>query len=227
MIKKISPLIIFLFLLLIFAFTILVSDRLYLWVSLLIMALTFGLFFLKFERSTLNARAIVFISVLSGIAAISRVPFAAIPGVQPTSFVIIVSALVLGKESGFMIGAVAALVSNMFLGQGPWTPWQMFAWGMMGYFFGALKGTKWIQSKAGLLISGFLWGFLFGWIMNLWFILAFYYEELTLKTFLLYFTGSALFDFYHAISNVIFLALFGTTWIKIITRFQRKWGILN
>ncbi len=73
------------------------------------------------------------ISMLSAIGAIGRVPFAAIPSVQPTSFVIIMSGLSFGGNTGFMVGSTAALVSNMLLGQGPWTPWQMFAWGMMGF----------------------------------------------------------------------------------------------
>lgn len=77
----------------------------------------------------IRAREIVMIAVLATIAAVSRVPFAPLPSVQPTSFVVIVAALVLGPEAGFMIGSTAALVSNFFLGQGPWTPWQMFCWG--------------------------------------------------------------------------------------------------
>jgi hypothetical protein len=61
-----------------------------------------------------------------------RIPFAALPGVQPTSFLVMVSGLVFGPQAGFMIGAMAALASNFFLGQGPWTPWQMLGWGLMG-----------------------------------------------------------------------------------------------
>ncbi|MEX2104005.1 MAG: ECF transporter S component, partial [Bacilli bacterium] len=90
-------------------------------------------FFLRFEMKKTDARIVVLISILAAIAAIGRIPFAALPSIQPTSFVIIVTGLAFGAETGFMVGATAALVSNFFLGQGPWTPWQMFAWGMMGF----------------------------------------------------------------------------------------------
>ena len=113
---------------------------------------------------------IVLIAFFAAIAAIARIPFAAIASVQATSFVIIVSAIVFGKEAGFMIGSIAAIVSNIFLGQGPWMPWQVFSWGMMGLSAGLLKDII-MNNKTLLLIFGFLWGFIFGCIMNLWSVL--------------------------------------------------------
>lgn len=75
-------------------------------------------FYIRFEKRAFVSREIVMVAVLAAIAAVSRVPFSIIPSVQPTSFVIIVSAVVFGSEAGFMIGATAAIVSNIFLGQG-------------------------------------------------------------------------------------------------------------
>ncbi len=120
------------------------NDEQYLPIALLLVCASIVPFFLRYESRSLQAREIVLVAVLSAIAAVGRVPFAALPSVQPTSFVIIVSALVFGSETGFMVGAVAALVSNMFLGQGPWT-WQMFSWGMIGWTAGMLYQRGWLK----------------------------------------------------------------------------------
>ncbi|UUZ81285.1 ECF transporter S component [Paenibacillus sp. P26] len=166
------------------------------------------------------------VAVLSAIAAVGRVPFAAPPSVQPTSFVIIVSALVFGSETGFMIGAVAALVSNMFLGQGPWTPWQMFSWGMIGWTAGHLYRWSLLKSRLLLIAFGFAWGFLFGWIMNIWF-LANMGQDLTWASVAAAFASSFYFDLAHALCNVFFLAVLGPGWTKILQRYKRKYGLLE
>ncbi len=165
------------------------------------------------------------IAMLIALAAVSRVPFTAIPSVQPTTFVIIVSALVFGAESGFIIGALAALVSNLFLGQGPWTPWQMLGWGMVGYTAGLFRHSKWMRTLGGKIVFGFVWGFLFGWLMNLSYTFA-AFSSFGWRQFLAVYTASAYFDLLHALSNAVLLALFGASWIKILTRFKRKFGLL-
>src|SRR4051812_30952694 len=91
------------------AFTIWATDEQYLPLALFLVCASIVPFFLRFERRSLQAREIVLLAVLSAIASVGRIPFAALPSVQPTSFVIIVSALVFGSETGFMVGAVAAL----------------------------------------------------------------------------------------------------------------------
>ena len=182
-------------------------------------------FYWRFETRDIRAREIIFIAVLAAIAAVSRVPFAPLPSVQPTSFVIIVAALVLGPESGFIVGSTAAIVSNMFLGQGPWTPWQMFCWGMMGVTAGLIGRYQWAQNKYWLCVFGFVWGFLFGWIMNLWYVVA-YVNPLTVKTFIAAYVASFYFDLAHALSNVFFLNYCYASWSRIIKRFKIKYGLL-
>ncbi len=182
-------------------------------------------FYWRFENRKLRAREIVFIAVLATIAAVVRVPFAPLPSVQPTSFVIIVSALALGKDSGFIIGATAAIVSNIFLGQGPWTPWQMFCWGMMGVTAGIIGHYKWAHNIYWLCALGGIYGFLFGWIMDLWYVLA-YVSPLNVKTILAAYVASFYFDLAHALSNVFFLFFFYRSWFGIISRFKVKFGLL-
>ncbi|ARJ71995.1 hypothetical protein LSA01_17410 [Latilactobacillus sakei] len=183
-------------------------------------------FYWRFEKRQIRAREIVMIAVLATIAAVSRVPFAPLPSVQPTSFVVIVAALVLGPEAGFMIGSTAALVSNFFLGQGPWTPWQMFCWGMMGVTAGLISRFDWAHNKYWLCLFGFIWGFIFGWVMNLWYFIA-YVNPLSLKTFIAAYIASFYFDLAHALSNVFFIYCFYQSWYRIIQRFKIKYGLLN
>lgn len=228
-----------------------VVDERYMLVSLGVLFVCIAPFFVKYERKDLHAREIVLIAMLIAIAAVSRIPFAAIPSVQPTSFVIIISALVFGAESGFMIGAMAALVSNMFLGQGPWTPWQMLSWGLIGLTAGMMKDTVWMrtwlrsslekwrprkprvwqqvwQQKQGviLLAFGFIWGFVFGWIMNLTLVITLFQSVFTWKALLAIYAASFYFDLMHALSNVFFIAVFGAGWIRIMERFKKKYGLL-
>lgn len=207
-------------------FTSFVTDEYYIWCSLFLLAVIMLPFYIRFEKRAFVSREIVIVAVLAAIAAVSRVPFSLMPSVQPTSFVIIVSAIVFGSETGFMVGATAALVSNIFLGQGPWTPWQMFAWGMIGFTAGLLRNTWLMRKMWGRIIYGFIVGFIFGWIMNLWGILGFL-EGLTWKNFIAYYMTSFYFDFAHALSNVIFLVLFSSSWIRILMRFKKKYGILD
>lgn len=207
-------------------FTTLIMDGYYMVSSLFLLAVIMLPFYIRFERKAFVSREIVIVAVLAAIAAVSRVPFSILPSVQPTSFVIIVSAIVFGSETGFMIGATAAIVSNIFLGQGPWTPWQMFSWGMIGFIAGLLRNTFLMKKLWGRLLYGFAVGFLFGWIMNFWGLLGFI-QEATWETVIAYYVASFYFDLSHAISNVIFLLLFSTSWITILTRLKKKYGILD
>lgn len=198
----------------------------YMLATLLIAALSMVPFYIRFERKRVHAREIVFVALLTAIAAVSRVPFSAIPSVQPTSFIIIISGLVLGAESGFMIGATSVLVSNMFLGQGAWTPFQMFCWGMMGYSAGLLRNISFIQNRKGMVLFGLFWGFLFGWLMNLTSVLNIL-GSLDWIEFVAIYTFSFYFDLAHALTNVVLLWFFGARFRYILTRFCTKYGFFT
>ncbi|WP_413300521.1 ECF transporter S component [Bacillus sp. 1P10SD] len=212
----------------ILGFTYFFEDA-YLWISFGFVFLAILIFLIRFERRKVEPRELVLLAVLASIAAVGRIPFASLPSVQPTTFVIMMSGFVFGAESGLIIGAVAALASNMILGQGPWTPWQMAAWGLVGLTAGWLRNTTIMTKKTGRIIFGIVWGFLFGWVMNLWGFLSIVQSgsPFEWKAFIIYLIGSATFDTMHAVSNVFFLLLFGEVWIKILTRFKRKYGLLE
>lgn len=192
--------------------------------SLVFVVLAMLPFFLKYEAKKMQSREVMMMVMLITIAAVSRVPFAAIPSVLPMTFIIIVSALVFGAQSGFMIGALSAIVSNIFLGQGPWTPWQMFCWGMIGCIAGLLKDTWWMRTMWGKVIFGFVAGILFGWVMNLFDVIA-RMADISWEAIITLYAAGVIFDLLHAGSNVLFMLVFGNTWIRILERFKRKYGL--
>jgi energy-coupling factor transport system substrate-specific component len=88
--------------------------------------------FAWYERDRPDARIVALVGTLAAFAALGRIAFAALPNVKPTTDIVLISGYALGGGPGFAVGAVAALTSNFFFGQGPWTPWQMAAWGATG-----------------------------------------------------------------------------------------------
>ena len=105
---------------------------------LIVVALVLALFFAGYEASRPGLRQIMPTLVLAALAAAGRILFGPIPDFKPVSAIAIIAGATLGRRNGFMVGALAALTSNFFFGQGMWTPWQMYAWGLVGYVGGAL-----------------------------------------------------------------------------------------
>ena len=108
----------------------------------LLTLLTLAAFFFEFESAAISSKEVALIAMLGTISAVLRVPFAAIPSVQPCTYLIICTGYVFGPVAGFMVGAITALISNFFLGQGPWTPYQMLAWGLAGASASYFRGLK-------------------------------------------------------------------------------------
>lgn len=163
--------------------------------------------FAGFERSRVGAQAVVLIALLSAVSCAGRVLFAGLPSVQPSSSLIILTGIVFGPQAGFMTGAMTALTSNMLLGQGPWTVWQMSAWGMMGLSSGLLQR---LLKRHGLLLSlyGCVWGFLFGWFMNLWTVSGGFFGPFSLRAVVAACAASLPLDLAHAACNLLLLLLF-------------------
>ncbi|MFR1709246.1 MAG: ECF transporter S component [Clostridium sp.] len=170
----------------------------------------------------LEVEEVVLIAILSSIAGVTRIPFASVPSFQPTTAIVIIVGMVYGKKIGFITGFIAAFVSNMFLGQGPWTPWQMVAWGACGFFAANLNG----RNKYIIYFYGFFAGIFFGWFMNLWHIIGFV-EVINLKTIILSYVSSFYFDIIHGIGNVLFLILLMPNLFKFLNRIKVKYGILE
>ena len=97
--------------------------------------------FAWYERAHPSSKVLALVATLAALAALGRVAFAPLPNVKPTTDIVLLTGFALGGAPGFAVGAVAALASNLVFGQGPWTPWQMAAWGLVG-LVGAALGAR-------------------------------------------------------------------------------------
>lgn len=189
-------------------------------------------FFRSFEKNSYTLRNIMPCVIMASVAAVGRILFAPIPDVKPTSAIVIVAGSALGAESGFVCGALAALVSNFFFGQGFWTPWQMYAWGLVGYLAGVFsyygffdKGGKGYR-KLKLMIFGFVSAFVFGFIMNMADIVNFI-RPFTLEAVITRVIAAIPFDLVHAFATCAFILPIYEPWHKKISRIIRKYNILG
>lgn len=205
----------------------LLDDRRYYFISMLILLEIFIPFALIFEKRKPHARELVIISVLCAIAVAGRGAFYMVPQFKPVTAMVIIAGVCFGAETGFLVGAIAAFVSNFFFGQGPWTPWQMFAFGMVGFVAGILfsKGIL-RRNKVSLCIYGAIASYvIFGGITNpssviLW------QENPTLEMFIASYTAAAPFDMIHAASTVFFLYFIAEPMIDKLERVKEKYGLI-
>lgn len=109
-------------------------------------------FLLVFDKKKPQARELVPIAVMAAIAVVGRTVFEIIPlpNFKPCSAIIIITAVAFGPEAGFLTGALTAFVSNFIFGQGPWTPWQMFTWGLVGFLAGILQNAGVLRKRTAL-----------------------------------------------------------------------------
>lgn len=225
--KKLSMrVIVFLLVPLIIYLGVKVGDRNYWLISMVIILMAIGLFFSLFENRKPRTREIVPIAVMSAIAVIGRFAFAMLPQFKPVAAIVIITGISFGAEAGFLTGAISALVSNFFFGQGPWTPWQMFAFGIIGFIAGILYKYKIIKSKLSICIFGSLSGYLYGLIVNLWTVLS-YGEAITKETIISTYILGIPFDTIHAVSTVIFLFILAMPMKEKLERLKIKYGLFR
>ena len=127
-------------------------------VSILIIVAAIGIFVWSFEKRKPKTREIVTLGVLTGMAIVGRVIFFMTPQFKPCAAIIIITGIMLGKQSGFLCGCLTAFISDFFFGQGPWTPWQMFSFGLLGFISGLLARKGILTEKRPLIdaVIGFL-----------------------------------------------------------------------
>lgn len=180
-----------------------------------------GVFFAGFEASRPALRQIMPAVVLGALAAAGRILFAPVPDFKPVSAICILAGAVFGRRSGFLVGALAALVSNFFFGQGPWTPWQMYAWGLVGYLAGVLADRGWLDKTPVLCVYGLLSGLLYGALLNGWYVVGFVHP-LTWSAVLFAFGMALPFDALHGAATVTFLLALYAPWRRKLERIKRK-----
>ncbi len=193
-------------------------------VSLICTVSVFAILFMSyfyFEKSHSGTKEIAIIATLSAFAAVSRIVFAAAPNIQPVTFLVAISGFVFGSYEGFLIGSTTAFLSNIFFGQGPWTPWQMFSWGLVGIISGILGKSNRKISTFKFSILCFLFGFMFDWIMNIQYILAFV-KPINLGSILAAYASGLTFDILHGVSSFVFSVIFYNRFLPVLQRYNRR-----
>jgi energy-coupling factor transport system substrate-specific component len=199
--------------------------------ALLILGICLFFGFWWYERQHPPAKVVALVATLAALAALGRVAFAPLPSVKPTTTIVLIAGFALGAAPGFTVGAVAALSSNLFFGQGTWTPWQMVAWGLCGVLGAVLAaatgGRPLRRIPLGLWCAAAALGF--GAIMDLSTWTTF--GRHTLSEYIVV-SGTALpFNLTHAVGSFAFALAFGPALLASLDRFRMRfeveWGELR
>lgn len=189
--------------------------------SFAVLAFALATGFWWYERARPPAKVLALVATLAALAAIGRIAFAPLPNVKPTTDIVLIAGYVLGGAPGFVVGALTALVSNLFFGQGPYTPWQMVSWGLVGVcgallarLFGRDLGRVPLAAACGAAGLGY------GLIMDvhMWVM----YSGHTLAELWVVLGRGLPFNIAHAVGNVVFCFAFGPVLVRTLLRFRER-----
>jgi energy-coupling factor transport system substrate-specific component len=181
--------------------------------------------FAWYERSRPPSQVVALVAALAALAIAGRIAFAAFPNVKPTTDIVIFAGYALGGAPGFAVGALAALVSNLWFGQGPWTPWQMAGWGLCGILGAALALGGRNVGRLGLAATCGFAGIAYGALLN-FSLMATYGGDLSLERFGVLEARAIPFDLAHAAGNVALALIAGPALVRMLSRFRERfeWG---
>ncbi len=204
------------------------EERNYYITSLFIIFETLIPFCMMFEARKPQARELVVISVICAVAVVGRAAFFMLPQFKPVVALVIISGICFGGETGFLVGVITAFVSNFFFGQGPWTPWQMFAHGLIGFLSGMIFKDGIIRkTKASLCVFGFLATILiYGIIMNSSSVIL-AQKNPTFEMFATAWISGLTFDIVHGVSTAFFLWVMAESMINKLERVKIKYGLIE
>lgn len=206
------------------------NDRSDVFISLCLIGVSLIPFFMVFEDRKPQAREILLISVMASIAVVGRMAFFMLPQFKPVTAVVIITGIGLGAEAGFLTGAMAAFVSNFFFGQGPWTPWQILAYGIIGFLAGLIfrgKRRRFRRNKFLLCLYGgaatlLIYGFLLDTST-----VTMYSSEFTWDAFRAVYISGFPFNVIHAVSTIVFLFFLADPINRKLDRIKKKYGIME
>ncbi len=177
--------------------------------------------FAWYERSRPPSQVVALVAALAALAIAGRIAFAAFPNVKPTTDIVLFAGYALGGAPGFAVGALAALVSNFWFGQGPWTPWQMAGWGLCGIFGAALALGFRNAGRLTLALSCGFAGIAYGALLN-FSLMATYGGDLSLERFGVLEARAIPFDAAHAGGNFVIALLAGPAMVRMLARFRER-----
>ena len=195
------------------------GEKRYLILSFGVAVLALILFMAGIEKKNIGSRRMVLVAVMTAIAVIGRF----IPLFKPITAVCVMTAMYLGAESGFLCGALSVLISNIYFGQGPWTPFQMLGFGLIGLIAGYLSKPL-INSRVFLLVYGALSGIAYSMIMDVWTVLWFN-GGFDLSMYLTAVSAALPYTALYMISNVGFLILLRKPVGEKLGRIKLKYGV--
>src|SRR4051794_14584842 len=177
-----------------------------------------------YEHSRPPAKVLALVAALAALGTVGRIAFAATPNVKPTTDIALFAGYALGPVPGFAVGAVSALVSNFFFGQGPWTPWQMLGWGLAGVIGGVLAAVAGRDlGRVPLAAACAFAGAAFGALLDLYQ----WTQGAThdLAAYLVWSSTSLPYNIAHVTGNIVFCLLLGPTFVRSLTRFRRRFEL--
>ena len=180
-------------------------------------------FYFKYENSKPKIREVVVLATMIPLTVVSRTFFMLTPSFKPVTAMVIICGIVFGPASGFMCGSLSATLSDFVFGIGPWTPFQMIAWGIIGYGAGIFSKNLF---KNKFLLYGYsaICGLAFSMVMDLWSVLAFE-TSFNLTRYLAIVLTSLPTTLIYIVSNIIFMFLLSKTMFQILQRVKIKYGI--
>lgn len=199
------------------------KDKQYAFVSLAVALLSCIPFFLSFEKREQNTTKLILIAVMTALSVVGRLLFYVVPGFKPVTAMVIITAMYFGSEAGFMTGALTAVISNFYFGQGPWTPFQMFTWGLIGLLAG-LMAERLKKSKITLSVFGVVAGIIFSLLMDMWTVL-WWDGTFNFTRYGVALISSFGYTVLYAVSNVIFLLILAKPIGTKLERIKDKYGI--
>lgn len=195
------------------------KERRYIIISIGVAALSLLLFAAGYEKKPTGSRRMNIVAVMTALCITGRF----IPFFKPITALTIITAIHLGGEAGFLVGVLSALLSNFYFGQGPWTPFQMLAWGMVGLLAGFMADPL-KRSKCLLLVYGVLAGIFYSAVMDIWTVIWYdgsFHTELYLTALLTAIPHTVM----YSVSNFIFLWFMAKPFSEKLERVKIKYGI--
>lgn len=202
--------------------TLAAGSRAYVWLSICVAVLSCVPFFIAFEKKSGTGRMLI-LAVMVALSVLGRFAFSALPHFKPVTAIVVIAGIYLGAESGFLCGALSAVLSNIIFGQGPWTPFQMFSWGLIG-FLAATASPLLKKSKLALAIYGVFSGILFSLLMD-GFSVLWAEGTFSLSRYGAFIVAALPVTAVYAVSNVIFLLALSALMGEKLERITKKYGI--
>ncbi|MBQ6171926.1 MAG: ECF transporter S component [Clostridia bacterium] len=195
------------------------KENSYMFISVGVIILSLILFISGFEKKKTGTRRLIIVAVMTALSVVGRF----IPVFKPVTALTVITAVYIGGEAGFLVGTMSALISNFWFGQGPWTPFQMFAWGMIGLVGGLL--SKYLKkSKVALITYGVAAGIVYSFIMDFW-ALIWNNEIISIEAYLASLLTAIPYTVIYAISNMLFFALLAKPFGEKLERVKLKYGV--